>query len=278
LAGNGGTSRQRRPKDPIDAASQGIDSVREPVPVECREATGEMDILDSQDAQCILEAALLCAHQPMAIRDMRVLFGDALSADAIRTLLGQLVERWQGRGVELRELASGWRFQTSADVQYHLERLNPERPPKYSRATMETLAIIAYKQPVTRGDIEDIRGVTVSTQIIKQLEDRGWIDVIGHRDAPGRPGLLATTKQFLDDMGLKSLQQLPELSGLTGAQTLLPGLDGLAESDDEPHIPLVAMTSPDDDQPQLIDPQPSLVDDDVPVDAGTPTTPDSPSV
>lgn len=278
MAGNGGTSRQRRPKDPIDATSQGIDSVRESVPVECREATGEMDILDSQDAQCILEAALLCAHQPMTIRDMRVLFGDALSADAIRTLLGQLVERWQGRGVELRELASGWRFQTSADVQDHLERLNPERPPKYSRATMETLAIIAYKQPVTRGDIEDIRGVTVSTQIIKQLEDRGWIEVIGHRDAPGRPGLLATTKHFLDDMGLKSLQQLPELSGLTGAQTLLPGLDGLSESDDEPHIPLVAMTSPDDDQPLLIDPQPSLMDDDVPVDAGTPTTPDSPSV
>ena len=181
-----------------------------------------MDILDRQDAQCILEAALLCAHQPMTIRELRVLFDDALPADEVKALLHELTDRWQGRGAELRETASGWRFQTRAEVQEFLDRLHPEKPPKYSRATMETLAIIAYRQPVTRGDIEDIRGVTVSTQIVKQLEDRGWIEVIGHRDAPGRPGLYATTRQFLDDMGLSSLEQLPELDHMSATQALLP--------------------------------------------------------
>ncbi len=185
-----------------------------------------MDILDSQDAQCILEAALLSADRPMTIREMRGLFDDVLSADAVRALLAALIERWQGRGAELRELASGWRFQTRPEVQAWLDRANPEKPPRYTRATLETLAIIAYKQPVTRGDIEDIRGVTVSAQIIKQLEDRGWIEVIGHREAPGRPALFATTKQFLDDLGLAGLHLLPELDGLVGAQALLPGLEG----------------------------------------------------
>ena len=185
-----------------------------------------MDFLDGQDAQCVLEAALLSADRPMTIREMRMIFDDALSADAVRALLAALIERWQGRGAELRELASGWRFQTRPEVQAYLDRANPEKPPKYSRATLETLAIIAYKQPVTRGDIEDIRGVTVSAQIIKQLEDRDWIEVIGHREAPGRPALFATTRHFLDDMGLASLDQLPELDGLVGAQALLPGLEG----------------------------------------------------
>jgi segregation and condensation protein B len=183
-----------------------------------------MDILDRQDAQCILEAALLCAHQPMTIRELRVLFDDALPADEVKALLHELADRWQGRGAELRETGSGWRFQTRAEVQEYLDRLHPEKPPKYSRATMETLAIIAYRQPVTRGDIEDIRGVTVSTQIVKQLEDRGWIEVIGHRDAPGRPGLYATTRQFLDDLGLTSLEQLPELDHMGAVQALLPEL------------------------------------------------------
>ena len=193
-----------------------------------------MDILDSQDAQCILEAALLCAHQPMTIRDMRVLFDDALSAEAVRALLQDLSGRWEGRGAQLVETNSGWRFQTRAEVQDFLDRLHPEKPPKYSRATMETLAIIAYKQPVTRGDIEDIRGVTVSTQIVKQLEDRGWIEVIGHRDAPGRPGLYATTRQFLDDLGLSSLAQLPELEQLSSGQTLMAAADapGVLEASD----------------------------------------------
>lgn len=166
----------------------------------------------------------------MTVRDMRALFEDTLSADGVRALLADISQQWDGRGVELRESASGWRFQTTADVQEYLDRLNPEKPPKYSRATMETLAIIAYKQPVTRGDIEDIRGVTVSTQMVKQLEDRGWIEVIGHRDAPGRPGLYATTRHFLDDMGLKSLDQLPALDGMLGAQGMLPGLDNDPEA------------------------------------------------
>lgn len=172
-----------------------------------------MDVNNTEDAKRILETALLCAHQPMPVREMRTLFADQLNHEAVRALLAEIVTDWSGRGVQLRELATGWRFQSRPEFQEHLDRLNPEKPPKYSRATLETLAIIAYRQPVTRGDIEDIRGVTVSSQIIKQLEDRGWVDVIGHRDAPGRPALFATTRQFLDDMGLASLAQLPALEG-----------------------------------------------------------------
>jgi segregation and condensation protein B len=184
-----------------------------------------MEVLNPQSALRVLEAALLCADQPMTVRDMRQLFDDTVSADTVRAMLADLRGQWEGRGVELRELASGWRFQTCPDVQSHLDRLNPEKPPKYTRATLETLAIIAYKQPVTRGDIEDIRGVTVSSHIVKQLEERGWVEVIGHRDAPGRPGLYATTRQFLDDLGLASLAQLPTLDGLPVGQALLPGLE-----------------------------------------------------
>ncbi len=161
----------------------------------------------------------------MPVREMRALFDDTVSADTVRGMLARIQDQWQGKGVMLCEVASGWRFQTRADVQVHLDRLHPEKPPKYSRATMETLAIIAYKQPVTRGDIEDIRGVTVSSNIVKQLEDRGWVEVIGHRDAPGRPALFATTRQFLDDLGLASLSQLPTLEGLPVGQALLPGLE-----------------------------------------------------
>lgn len=190
-----------------------------------------MEVLNPQDAQCVLEAALMCAHQPMTVREMRQLFDDTMSADTVLSLLAELSARWDGRGVELRQTAHGWRFQTRAQIQPHLDRLNPEKPPKYSRATLETLAIIAYKQPVTRGDIEDIRGVTVSSNIVKQLEERGWVEVIGHREAPGRPGLYATTKQFLDDLGLASLNELPTLDGLPLSQALLPGLDA-AEGDE----------------------------------------------
>jgi len=192
-----------------------------------------MEVLNPQDAQCILEAALMCAEQPMTVREMRQLFDDTMSADSVLALLADLSARWDGRGVELRQVASGWRFQARAEVQVHLGRLNPEKPPKYSRATLETLAIVAYKQPVTRGDIEDIRGVTVSSNIIKQLEDRGWIEVIGHRDGPGRPGLFATTRRFLDDLGLASLNQLPTLDGLPVSQALLPGLDEPEAKNDE---------------------------------------------
>ncbi len=195
-----------------------------------------MDILETPDASRILEAALLCSHQPMSLREMRQLFDDTVSADGVLAMLGGIREQWSGKGVELVEVGSGWRFQTRPDVQAHLDRLHPEKPPKYSRATLETLAIVAYKQPVTRGDIEDIRGVTVSSHIVKQLEDRGWVEVIGHRDAPGRPALFATTRQFLDDMGLSSLAQLPTLDGLPVSQALLPGLeeDELKAPQEEP--------------------------------------------
>ena len=169
--------------------------------------------MNTQDAKRVLETALICAQQPLPLRDMRTLFDDELGPDSLRALLDELTRDWEGRGVELVALSTGWRFQSRPEMRDYLDRLNPEKPPKYSRAVMETLAIIAYRQPVTRGDIEDIRGVTVSSQIVKQLEDRGWIDAIGYREAPGRPALYATTKQFLDDLGLASLEQLPMLEG-----------------------------------------------------------------
>jgi segregation and condensation protein B len=169
--------------------------------------------MNTQDAKRVLETALICAQAPLSLRDMRVLFDDQVGADTVRSLLDELVRDWEGRGVELVALSTGWRFQSRPEMRDYLDRLNPEKPPRYSRAVMETLAIIAYRQPVTRGDIEDIRGVTVSSQIVKQLEDRGWIDAIGYREAPGRPALYATTRQFLDDLGLASLDQLPALDG-----------------------------------------------------------------
>ncbi|MFC4621272.1 SMC-Scp complex subunit ScpB [Comamonas nitrativorans] len=165
------------------------------------------------DAKKVLEAALLCAAGPLPERDLRILFDGAVDTAGLRTLLQELQHDWQGRGVELVQVASGWRFQTRPEMRVFLDRLNPEKPPRYSRAVLETLAIIAYRQPVTRGDIEDIRGVTVGSQIIKQLEDRGWIEEIGYRETVGRPALLATTRQFLDDLGLQSLADLPLLGG-----------------------------------------------------------------
>src|SRR5437773_8823017 len=165
------------------------------------------------EAKRILEAVLRASQEPLGVSELKRLFDEAVSAETLRHLLAELREEWNGRAVELVSLASGWRFQTRAEFRPYVERLFPEKPPKYSRAVMETLAIIAYRQPVTRGDIEDIRGVTVASQIVKQLEDRGWIEAIGYREAPGRPALLATTKQFLDDLGLASLDQLPLLDG-----------------------------------------------------------------
>lgn len=174
----------------------------------------------------MLETALLCAAQPMQLSEMRKLFGDDEQFDnsALRGLLETLQNNWADGGLELVQLASGWRFQSRPSMQRYLERLNPEKPPKYSRAVMETLAIVAWRQPVTRGDIEDIRGVTVSSQIVKALEDRGWIEVIGHRDAPGRPALFGTTRQFLDDLGLRALDELPALESAQAAAALA-GLD-----------------------------------------------------
>lgn len=169
--------------------------------------------MNTTDARRVLETALICAPQPLSVRELGVLFDAELAPDTLKTLLADLQLEWTGRGVELVQVASGWRFQSRPELRPYLDRLHPEKPPRYTRATLETLAIIAYRQPVTRGDIEDIRGVTVSSQIVKQLEDRGWVEAIGHRDAPGRPALYATTRQFLDDLGLASLSQLPALDG-----------------------------------------------------------------
>jgi segregation and condensation protein B len=159
----------------------------------------------------IVEAALISSPQPLTVKDLQQVLGDGFDASAVDALLLDLQHTSEGRGVELVRVASGWRFQTRAELRPYLDRLHPEKPPKYTRATLETLAIIAYRQPVTRGDMEDIRGVTINSLLLKQLEDRGWVEVIGHRDAVGRPALFATTRQFLDDLGLTSLDQLPEL-------------------------------------------------------------------
>src|SRR5467141_2312990 len=166
------------------------------------------------EAKRILEAVLLASQEPLGVAELKRLFGDEVSAQ----LLAALREEWNGRAVELVSLASGWRFQTRAEFRPYVERLFPEKPPRYSRAVMETLAIIAYRQPVTRGDIEDIRGVTVSGQIIQTLENRGWIDAVGQRETPGRPALYATTRKFLDDLGLRTLEELPPLEEI--AKTL----------------------------------------------------------
>ncbi len=193
--------------------------------------------MNTADAKRVLETALICAQQPLPVREMRVLFNDELGADTIKTLLQDLQDDWAQRGVELVGVASGWRFQSRPEMREYLDRLHPEKPPKYTRATLETLAIIAYRQPVTRGDMEDIRGVTINTQIIKQLEDRGWVEVIGHREAVGRPALYATTRQFLDDLGLASLDQLPELDNPAQQASVLEAL-GRGDGDVQPDLPM----------------------------------------
>jgi len=165
-----------------------------------------------EDYKRILETALLAAAEPLQTDDLKKLFDEAFDDDTWRILLDDLRADWSGRGVELVQLAGGWRFQTRPEYQHYLDRLKNEKPPRYSRAVLETLAIIAYRQPVTRGDIEDIRGVAVSPNILKVLEGRGWIDAVGHRDTPGRPALYATTKRFLDDLRLRSLAELPPLT------------------------------------------------------------------
>ncbi|HMW18049.1 MAG TPA: SMC-Scp complex subunit ScpB [Accumulibacter sp.] len=163
------------------------------------------------EAKRVLEAVLLSARQALPLSELHKLFEAEIGHETLRQLLDELRVEWASRPLELVLVASGWRFRTRAEYLPYLERLNPEKPPRYSRAVLETLAIIAYRQPVTRGDIEDIRGVTVATQVIRVLEERGWVDVVGHRDTPGRPALLATTRKFLDDLGLRSLAELPSL-------------------------------------------------------------------
>lgn len=196
--------------------------------------------IDIGHVKKVLEAALLTSQEPLALADLKKLFEEDLSNDVLRQILEELGGDWAGRSVELCQVASGWRFRARPDFQPYLDRLSPMRAPRYSRAVMETLAIIAYRQPVTRGDIENIRGVTVSTNIIRALEERGWIDVVGHRDVPGRPALYATTKSFLDDLNLRSLDELPPLDDLGalvdagGEQTELPVAQ---EQEESPPLP-----------------------------------------
>lgn len=189
--------------------------------------------MNTAEAKRVLETALLCAPEPLNLYSMKKLFQEAddqdalYGAEAIAALLEEIGLDWSGKGIELVQLANGWRFQSRPEMRAYIDRLNPEKPPRYSRATLETLAIIAYRQPVTRGDIEEIRGVTVASQMIKSLEERGWIEVIGHRDVPGRPALFATTRQFLSDLGLSSLDQLPPLQQVGHDSADAAGGEGL---------------------------------------------------
>ena len=186
--------------------------------------------MNTTDAKRILETALICAQQPLLLRELSVLFNGVLTADSVKLVLEDLQNDWSGRGAELVHVATGWRFQSRPQMREYLDRLYPEKPPRYSRATLETLAIIAYRQPVTRGDMEDIRGVTINSLIIKQLDDRGWIEVIGHRNTVGRPALYATTRQFLDDLGVESLKHLPVLNSTVSQVAMLENMEfGAAE-------------------------------------------------
>jgi segregation and condensation protein B len=238
--------------------------------------------MNTSEAKKVLETALLCAHEALTVNDLKKLFtaaeGDepAVEGDAIKEMLTELQQDWVEHGIELVQLSTGWRFQSRSEMKIFLDRLHPEKPPKYTRATLETLAIIAYRQPVTRGDIEDIRGVAVNSQTIKMLEDRGWVDVIGHRDVPGRPALLATTKQFLDDLGLSSLDELPPLQQV--GQENLPGgpenamqemEQNLQASLDQAAIDFSAVEDSDDHQPVSV----AQADDSVEED-GVGTEPD----
>lgn len=226
--------------------------------------------MNTTDARRVLETALICAQQPLSLRDLGVLFDSELSPDTLKSLLVDLQLEWTPRGVELVQVASGWRFQSRPELRPYLDRLHPEKPPRYTRATLETLAIIAYRQPVTRGDMEDIRGVTINSLLLKQLEDRGWVEVIGHRETVGRPSLFATTRQFLDDLGLSSLDQLPPLDGTDVQESALDRLDFEALSaggDADAEEPL----SPDAPAAELgsVDAPP-----DAPADAAAPATPE----
>lgn len=247
--------------------------------------------MNTAEAKRVLETALFCAPAPLPLNDMRALFAGQVGSDSLRRMLDELVNDWQDRGVELVALASGWRFQSRPEMREYLDRLHPEKPPKYSRAAMETLAIVAYRQPVTRGDIEDIRGVTVSSQIVKQLEDRGWIEAIGYREAPGRPALYATTRHFLDDLGLASLDQLPAIVGGSDGAKAMAALQALDENpplledgqgtlalDEVPASEVRPELPPQDMAPDLLQPQAahSVLDDDAVPPPGADATPPTP--
>ena len=210
--------------------------------------------MNTTDAKRVLETALICAQQPLPLREMGVLFNGELTADSIRLALEDLQNDWSGKGVELVHVATGWRFQSRPQMREYLDRLHPEKPPRYTRATLETLAIIAYRQPVTRGDMEDIRGVTINSLILKQLEDRGWVEVIGHRETVGRPALFATTKQFLDDLGVDSLNQLPTMDGGAGQAAMLEQIEfGMADSVTSEE-PVSLIPTPTDGKPPIDSP------------------------
>jgi segregation and condensation protein B len=189
--------------------------------------------MNTEFAKRVVETALICAQQPLGLTELRKLFDDELPADVVRSLLAELSAEWAHKGVELVTLSTGWRFQSKPEMRDYIDKLHPEKPPKYSRAVMETLAIIAYRQPVTRGDIEDIRGVAVNSEVLKRLEEREWVESIGHREAPGRPALYATTSQFLSDLGLHSLEQLPTLDPAAVLPDAAQGLLGLAAVENE---------------------------------------------
>ena len=193
--------------------------------------------MSTLDAKRVLETALICAMQPMTIKEMGVLFAQEVGLDTIKTLLSHLQADWSDKGVELVEVASGWRFQSRAHMRTYLDRLHPEKPPKYSRAVLETLAIIAHRQPVTRAQMEDIRGVTINSLVIKQLEDRGWVEVIGHKETVGRPALFATTKHFLDDLGLHSVEELKSVDLDAHALVALTQMDALQELEENASLP-----------------------------------------
>jgi segregation and condensation protein B len=227
--------------------------------------------MNTADAKRVLETALICSQQPLPVRELRVLFNDELGADTIKSLLEDLRNDWSQRGVELVCVATGWRFQSRPEMREYLDRLHPEKPPRYTRATLETLAIIAYRQPVTRGDMEDIRGVTINSLILKQLEERGWVEVIGHREAPGRPALFATTRQFLDDLGLESLDQLPLLDNPAQQSAVFEALAASAagaqpdlrmEEGEPPAAEASALTDPIQQPPEAAADAPSLPPDD----------------
>ena len=220
--------------------------------------------MNSLEAKRVLETALLCATQPLQVRELRQLFHDELGADTIKTLLQDIQLDWTQRGLELVNVASGWRMQSRPEMRDFLDRLHPEKPPKYSRAALETLAIIAYRQPVTRGDMEDIRGVTVNSLVIKQLEDRGWVEVIGHRETLGRPMLYATTRQFLDDLGVASLDQLPPLETQHASEGFFEQLTAQVEEEVDSSQLSMVLEATDEDS-EMSEASPSEASADLPV-------------
>jgi segregation and condensation protein B len=212
-----------------------------------------LQLYKPEDYKKVLETALLVAPEPLPLAELRKLFDEDFDDDTWRTLLDDLKRDWAERGIELVQLSSGWRFQSRPEYQVFLDRLKNEKPPRYSRAVMETLAIIAYRQPVTRGDIEDIRGVAVSPNVIKTLEGRGWVDTVGHRDSPGRPALYATTRKFLDDLGLRSLSELPPLAEIERMIDAQPNEASPIREDVSAPEPVAASDAAAEEQPAQTD-------------------------